>query len=92
MGIGLAIVFLLPFPVDMIIVFGVLFVISFFRGRMRFMQRYGRKGGIRDLFGLSSSFTSGNPQKPLRYYCMSCGNEHKDIACPNCGSKMKRVG
>jgi DNA-directed RNA polymerase subunit RPC12/RpoP len=29
---------------------------------------------------------------PLNYYCMSCGKEHREIACPNCGSRMKRVG
>jgi hypothetical protein len=23
---------------------------------------------------------------------MNCGKEHKDISCPNCGSKMKKVG
>jgi DNA-directed RNA polymerase subunit RPC12/RpoP len=22
---------------------------------------------------------------------MNCGKEHKKIACPNCGSKMKRA-
>jgi hypothetical protein len=27
----------------------------------------------------------------IKYYCMSCGNEHKEIACPKCGSKMKRA-
>jgi hypothetical protein len=26
------------------------------------------------------------------YYCMKCSNEHKEIACPKCGSKMKNVG
>jgi DNA-directed RNA polymerase subunit RPC12/RpoP len=29
---------------------------------------------------------------PIKYYCMSCGNENKEISCPKCGSKMKRVG
>jgi len=23
---------------------------------------------------------------------MKCGNEHREIACPKCGSKMKKVG
>jgi hypothetical protein len=92
MGIGLVIIYLLPFPVDMLILFGVLFLINLFRRRRKFMQRYSGKGGIRGLFGLSSSLTSGNSQKPLRYFCMSCGRQHTEIACPNCGSKMKRVG
>jgi Zn finger protein HypA/HybF involved in hydrogenase expression len=29
---------------------------------------------------------------PLKYYCMSCGQQHSQRACPKCGSKMKRVG
>jgi hypothetical protein len=29
---------------------------------------------------------------PIKYYCMDCGYEHKEIVRPKCGSKMKRVG
>jgi hypothetical protein len=29
---------------------------------------------------------------PIRYYCISCGKQHKEIACPKCGSKVKRIG
>jgi hypothetical protein len=28
----------------------------------------------------------------LKYYCMNCGSQHSQAACPKCGSKMKRVG
>jgi rubrerythrin len=55
------------------------------------MKRYGGMGRIKDMFGSLSSPMSGNNQG-LKYYCMSCGKEHREIACPNCGSKMKRVG
>ena len=56
------------------------------------MKRYGKgMGRIKDMFGLVSSSMSGNNQG-LKYYCMGCGKEHREIACPNCGSKMKRVG
>jgi hypothetical protein len=54
------------------------------------MKRFGGTGGIRGLF--SSLSSSGNQSRPLKYYCMRCGNEHKEILCPNYGSKMKRVG
>jgi hypothetical protein len=49
----------------------------------------GIRGFFRSLFQSPSS-TYG--KSPLKYYCMSCGNEHKEIAYPKCGSKMKRVG
>lgn len=56
------------------------------------MKRYGGMGGIRDMFGsLSSSMSGNNQYRPLKYYCMDCGKEHKEIACPICGSKMKRI-
>jgi hypothetical protein len=55
------------------------------------MKRYGGMGRIKDMFGSLSSPMYGNNQG-LKYYCMSCGKEHREIACPNCGSKMKRVG
>ena len=32
---------------------------------------------------------SGNGSGPLKYYCMSCGTEHKEIVCPKCGSKKE---
>jgi rRNA maturation endonuclease Nob1 len=55
------------------------------------MKRFAGRGGIRDLFGsLSSAFNDG--YRPLKYYCMGCGKEHRLTACPNCGSKMKRIG
>ncbi|MDW0284243.1 MAG: hypothetical protein QN785_03260 [Nitrososphaeraceae archaeon] len=55
------------------------------------MKRFGGTGGIRDLFGsFSSAFN--DRYRPLKYYCMNCGKEHREIACPNCGSNMKRVG
>jgi hypothetical protein len=92
-GIGFVLVLVLPFPYDLASVLGLFVLINFLRGR-RFLKRDGGTGGIRDLFGsLSSSISSANNQsRPLKYYCMYCGKEHREIACPNCGSKMKRVG
>ncbi len=38
------------------------------------------------LFGFGSGGSS------LKYYCINCGTQHNQAACPKCGSKMKRVG
>jgi rRNA maturation endonuclease Nob1 len=54
------------------------------------MKRYEDIGRIKDMLGSLSSPMSGNNQG-LKYYCMGCRKEHKEIACPNCGSKMKRA-
>ena len=91
MGSGIILVFLLPFPFDFISVAGLFVLMTYLRG-MREMKRFGGPGGIRDLFGSFSSSASDNQSRPLKYYCMNCGKEHNEIACPNCGSKAKRVG
>ena len=58
--------------------------------RRRLMQRMGIRGGVRGVF--SSMSAPMSEDNSLKYYCMSCGTQHKDISCPNCGSKMKKVG
>ena len=90
MGAGIILVFLLPFPLDFISV-SCLFALTYYLKNRSEMKRIGGTGGIRDLFGsFSSAFN--DRYRPLKDYCMNCGKEHREIACPNCGSKMKRVG
>jgi hypothetical protein len=55
MGIGLATIFLLPFPVDLILLFGVMVLVNYFR-RKWFMKKPLSRGGIRDLFGSFLSY------------------------------------
>jgi len=54
------------------------------------MRRMAMGRGLR-LFDSSSS-SSVFRDSSLKYYCMSCGAQHKQDACPKCSSKMKRVG
>lgn len=86
-GIGIVLVFALPFPYDFFSVLALFILINFLRGRS-VLKRYGGTGGIKDMFGSLSGY---DQRKPLKYYCMNCGKEHSEIACPSCGSKMKRV-
>ena len=89
-GVSFILLFLLPSPYDVISVFGLFTLITYLRMRS-IMKRYGGMGRIKDMLGSVSSSMSGNNQG-LKYYCMGCGKEHREIACPNCGSKMKKVG
>jgi rubrerythrin len=76
-----------PFPISLVIIMGVFIMLNLYM-RNRMMRRMGM--GSEMLFGsMSSSMFDGNS---VRYYCMSCGMQHKQAACPKCGSKMKRVG
>jgi hypothetical protein len=48
-------------------------------------------GGIKDLLrSLSSSMSSNDQSRPLKYYYMNYGKEHRKIECHSCGSKMKK--
>ena len=55
------------------------------------MKRMGAAGGVgTGIFGSSSNGNGG--ASLLKYYCMTCGTQHREAACPKCDSKMKRVG
>ena len=80
-AISLAISFIVPFPYSLPIIIGVVILLSFFVRRRMFKGR-----------GMPGTSMFGGPGSSMRYYCMSCGTKHNEIACPKCGSKMKRVG
>jgi hypothetical protein len=79
--ISLAISFVVPFPYSLPIIIGVVILLSFYVRRRLY------KGT-----GIPGSSVFGGTGGLMRYYCMSCGTKHNEIACPKCGSKMKRVG
>jgi hypothetical protein len=89
-AIGAVISLILPFPVSLLVALGAFFLLNLIRTR-----RMLKKAGV-DIKGLFRSFSSasinGGQYSSVKYYCMNCGKEHREIACPNCGSKMKRVG
>ncbi len=89
-GISLTISMLVPFPISLVAIIGVFILLNFYM-RKRMMRRIGMGGGGIGMFG-SMSPSSMVGDSSLKYYCISCGTQHKQEACPKCGSKMKRVG
>jgi hypothetical protein len=95
----------LPFPIDLTVALLTFLVLSWYR-RNLLLRRLGmknlRSNDIRYEFKkikkfyksiLFNAFQSANyGQSLVKYYCMKCGNEHREIACSKCGSKMKRMG
>jgi hypothetical protein len=95
MGISFILLFLLPFPYDFLSVLILLALVNHLRARRDIIRRHGGIDRIKGMFGSVSPPMADNDNRqyrPLRYYCMSCGKEHNDVTCPNCGSKMKRIG
>jgi hypothetical protein len=92
--LGFVAALIFPFPLSLVAALGGFMVVNFLRTRFMLkkmgISMKGLFGSIRSTGISPSSSTFG--YNPIRYYCMSCGNEHKEIACPKCGSKMKKVG
>jgi hypothetical protein len=91
-AIGVVMALVLPFPISLVGALGVFLILNFIRTR-----RMLRRAGIRNMKAFFKSWSqsassSYGEYSPIKYYCMGCGKEHKEISCPNCGSKMKRVG
>ena len=93
LGISLIISVLVPFPISLIAIIGVFSLLNLLYMRRRMVKRMGMgmRGGISGSTSSSSS-SSSMFGDTLKYYCMSCGTEHKQASCPKCCSKMKRVG
>jgi hypothetical protein len=99
MGIGIALSFILPFPVSFGVLLLVLIVLNIYRTDLT-LRRQG-KGGIKGLYkSMASSIANRGSDfgaedtgfNPIKFYCINCGYEHEDNACPKCGSKAVKVG
>src|SRR5919108_5281503 len=77
-AMGAAIALILPFPVSLLVALGAFVLLNLIRTR-RMLKRAGVD--IRGLFRSLSSSTSltGRQYSPIKYYCMSCGKEHKEL-------------
>jgi hypothetical protein len=98
MAIGFIIIYLFEFPLDLIMLIIAFIIINIYKTRVM-LKKLGilNDSNVKDIRGFIKSLfrtpvSSMDTNTLVRYYCMSCGNEHKEIACPKCGSKMKRVG
>jgi hypothetical protein len=99
MGIGLAISFVVPFPISLVIALLVFLTLNTIRMHI-ILKRQGMPNGLKDLYkSMTSSLSGGSLNNsggvgysPIKFQCMNCGYEHRENACPKCGSKAVRVG
>jgi hypothetical protein len=83
LGISLAISIILPFPISLVVIIPVFILLSIYLRKIM-IRRIGAGKGL-------GIFNPGIGSGKLKYFCMSCGTQHDQLACPKCGSKMKRV-
>jgi ABC-type uncharacterized transport system permease subunit len=79
-AIGIVISYIMPFPFSFLTILGTVILITIYI-REKVLN-------IVDL-GISIATTLG--RRRLTYYCMTCGTQHRDIVCPRCGSRIKKV-
>jgi hypothetical protein len=91
-AIGFISALLLPFSASLLGAIGGFKLVNFLRTRFM-MKKIGiSMKGLFDSPRSPDVSPSVSGYNPVKYYCMGCENEHKEIACLKCGSKMKRVG
>ena len=97
LAISLATSFVLPFPWSLAVAIGIFSLLDFYsiRNTSRRMRNGYSESTVFD--SLSSLFSSGDGGRAARnislgYYCISCGVPHKQVSCPKCGSKLKKIG
>ena len=102
LAVAFIITLLLPFPTDLALAL-VAFLLLGWYIRYLLLRKLGMKNPtstvtgfefkkIKELYKSNISNSIDDSQSKVKYYCMNCGYEHREIACPNCGSKMKRAG
>ena len=87
-GISITISILIPFPISLVAILGIFLFLNFYL-RRRMFAKYGSIQGTVMGGMYSPTATDGGS---LKYYCMNCGVKHKQVACPMCSSKMKKIG
>jgi len=105
LAVAFVIMLFLPFPVDLVVALLAFLALSWYK-RNLLIRKLGMENPrsrdigfefkkIKEFYksifsNVSHSIDYG--QRQVRYYCMKCGKEHREIECPKCGSKIKRVG
>jgi hypothetical protein len=89
-SISIAISMLVPFPISLVVIVGTFLLLNFYL-RRRMIARMGSLNGTSIMGGMFSP-TTAYSSSALKYYCMNCGTQHKQVACPKCRSKMRRIG
>ena len=105
LAVAFVIMLLLPFPADLAVASLAFLALSWYK-RNLLLSKLGMENArskdtgfelkkIKEFYKSIFSNVSHSTdygQSQVKYYCMKCGNEHREIACPKCGSKMKRIG
>lgn len=107
LSLGFAVYFVIPFPLSVLTSLGIILVLIILLNvhiinKLKLDDNNSNKNsknsgnGIRGIFNVLSLSLYDYPgtifgHDQLKFYCMSCGKEHKKRKCPECGSMAVRV-
>jgi len=77
---------LIPFPISLVAFVGTFLLFNFYQ-RRGMISRMGNASTLGGMFSTTTAYANS-----LKYYCMNCGKHHRQVECPKCGLKMKRIG
>lgn len=103
LAVAFVIMLFLPFPVDLAVALLAFLALSWYKRNLLIRKLDMENPRSRDIGfefkrikeyykSIFSNVSHSIDYGQVRYYCMKCGKEHREIACPKCGSKIKRVG
>mgnify|MGYP003418194545 FL=1 len=105
LAVAFVIMLFLPFPVDLVVALLAFLALTWYKRNLLIRKLGIENPKSRDIgfefkkikefyksIFSNASHSIDYGQSQVRYYCMKCGKEHREIACPKCGSKMKRAG
>jgi ABC-type uncharacterized transport system permease subunit len=80
-AIGIVISYIMPFPFSFLTILGTVILITvYFRDQ------------VLSIIDLGISIVNTFSKRRLKYYyCMTCGTQHREIVCPRCGSRIKKI-
>jgi hypothetical protein len=102
LAVAFVIMLFLPFPVDLVVALLAFLALSWYKRNLLIRKLGMENPRSRDIgfefkkinefyksifSNVSHSIDYGQSQ--VRYYCMKCGNEHREIACPNVVQKLR---
>jgi uncharacterized paraquat-inducible protein A len=84
LGVMFAFLYYFPFPLSILAAIAAFVLLNFYL-RKKIINR------MNMIFDNPSSSNSSSSSFSLSYSCINCRTRHNEIACPRCGSKMKRA-
>jgi hypothetical protein len=91
MGIGFITAFTLPYPISILLGFGVVVIINVIKNRLKLSDNDKAKLIRPNLITTLLLFNPTQFHQSLIYVCANCNNVHTNRLCPKCKSIMKKA-